>query len=98
MKAHTRNQAGTVRLRSRDPRDPPEINFNYFEEGSDATGEDLDSVVDGIKFVRRVSADLESRGFIAAEEVPGPRAQSDEELKAFVAERFAGRWGPLLCT
>ena len=86
-----------MRLRSRDPRDPPEINFNYFEEGSDATGEDLDSVVEGIKFVRRVSADLESRGFIGAEEVPGPRAQSDEELKAFVRENAWGHHASCSC-
>ncbi len=61
LKAHTANRAGTVRLRSKDPRDPPRINFHYFEEGSDKAGEDLDSVVEGVKFVRAMSADLEKR-------------------------------------
>ena len=51
LKAHTQNRAGEVRLRSADPRDTPLIDFNYFEEGSDTTGEDLDSVVAGIRFV-----------------------------------------------
>ena len=48
LKAHTNNRAGEVTLRSADPRDTPEINFRYFEEGTPDGGEDLDSVVDGI--------------------------------------------------
>ena len=47
--------AGEVTLRSADPRDTPDINFHYFDEGSDAAGEDLDAVVDGVKFVRRLT-------------------------------------------
>src|SRR5436305_638410 len=35
LKAHTLNRAGEVTLRSADPRDVPEINFHYFEEGTD---------------------------------------------------------------
>ena len=35
LKAHTKNTAGTVRLRSKDARDVPDINFHYFDEGSD---------------------------------------------------------------
>ena len=58
LKAHTQNRAGEVRLRSADPRDTPLINFRYFEEGSDTTGEDLDSVVAGIRFVRRLTQEL----------------------------------------
>ena len=42
LKAHTQNRAGEVRLRSADPRDTPLVDFNYFEEGSDTAGEDLD--------------------------------------------------------
>ncbi|KAB8226337.1 hypothetical protein BDV33DRAFT_186457 [Aspergillus novoparasiticus] len=33
LKAHPRNNAGTVTLRSADPLDPPEIVFNYFDTG-----------------------------------------------------------------
>ena len=51
LKAHTRNTAGTVALRSSDPCEPPLINFRYFDEGNDKAEEDLNSVVDGIKFV-----------------------------------------------
>ncbi len=90
LKAHTQNRAGEVRLRSADPRDPPQINFHYFEEGSDSAGEDLDSVVAGIRFARRLTKELRDRGLIAEEEQPGDSLQSDAELKDFVRTRA---WG-----
>ncbi|HEX9787751.1 MAG TPA: GMC family oxidoreductase, partial [Candidatus Binatia bacterium] len=71
LKAHTENNAGTVTLQSADPRDPPRINFRYFDEGSDEAGGDLDAVVDGIKFVRRISSGLRKEGLIAEEHLPG---------------------------
>ena len=55
LKAHTENHGGTVELRSADPRDPPEINFHYFKEGTDKNGDDLASVVAGVKFVRTLT-------------------------------------------
>ena len=39
--AHRRTAAARSTLRSADPRDPPRVNFHYFEEGSDAAGADL---------------------------------------------------------
>ena len=62
LKAHTENRAGEVVLRSADPRDTPLINFHYFEEGSDKAGEDLNSVVAGIRFVRKLTAKLKAEG------------------------------------
>ena len=55
LKAHTENRGGTVALRSADPRDPPEINFHYFKEGTDKNGDDLASVVAGVEFVRTLT-------------------------------------------
>jgi len=52
---HTNKHGGTVKLRSTNPRDVPEINFHYFNEGNDTSGEDLQSVVEGVKFVRRMT-------------------------------------------
>ncbi len=75
LKAHTRNTAGTVRLRSADPRDTPLIDFHYFEEGNDPTGEDLQSVVNGVAFVRAMNHRLYGfRPIAEAEIVPGPAA------------------------
>jgi choline dehydrogenase-like flavoprotein len=70
LKAHTENRAGSVTLRSADPRDTPAINFHYFEEGSDTADADLDAVVEGIRFVRKLTQPLRDRNLMSEEEVP----------------------------
>jgi choline dehydrogenase-like flavoprotein len=97
LKAHTQNRAGEVVLRSADPRDPPLIDFNYFEEGSDTAGEDLDSVVAGIRFARKLTAKLKAEGLIAEEEQPGDALQSDEELKDYVRTTAWGHHASCTC-
>ncbi len=97
LKAHTNNRAGEVTLRSRDPRDVPQINFRYFEEGTFDNGEDLDSVVDGIRFVRRLTAQLKGQGLIAEEELPGEQLQSDDELREFVRTHAWGHHASCSC-
>jgi choline dehydrogenase-like flavoprotein len=97
LKAHTENRAGEVVLRSADPRDTPLINFHYFEEGSDKTGEDLDSVVAGIRFVRKLTAKLKAEGAIAEEEQPGATRQSDDELKDYVRTTAWGHHASCTC-
>ena len=67
LKAHTRNRAGTVTLKSADPLDTPTVNFRYFEEGSDGSGHDLQAVVQAIRFVRRLTAPLIACGLITEE-------------------------------
>jgi len=97
LKAHTVNCSGEVTLRSADPRDTPEINFRYFEEGSDKKGEDLDSVVEGIKFVRSLTKELKAQKLIAKEELPGDHVQSDEELRSFVRDNAWGHHASCTC-
>ncbi|MGH7029907.1 MAG: GMC family oxidoreductase [Stellaceae bacterium] len=97
LKAHTENRAGEVRLRSADPRDTPLVDFHYFEEGSDAKGEDLASVVAAIRFVRRLTKELKERGLIAAEEQPGDALQSDDELRDFVRTHAWGHHASCTC-
>jgi choline dehydrogenase len=97
LKAHTENRAGEVVLRSADPRDPPRINFHYFEEGSDHTGADLDAVVAGIRFVRRLTAKLKAEGAIAEEEQPGDGLQSDDQLKDYVRNTAWGHHASCTC-
>jgi choline dehydrogenase-like flavoprotein len=97
LKAHTRNRAGRVTLRSPDPREPPRVVFRYFEEGDDAAGEDLDSVVEGIRLVRRLTADLRRRGLVAREEVPGEGIETDDELREFVRDQAWGHHASCTC-
>jgi choline dehydrogenase-like flavoprotein len=94
LKAHTRNRSGEVTLRSKDPRDTPLINFHYFREGGD---QDLAAVVDGIRFVRRLTAKLKAQHLIAEEELPGERLQSDDELREFVRNHAWGHHASCTC-
>lgn len=97
LKAHTNNRAGEVTLRSADPREVPDVNFHYFEEGTKDNGEDLDSVVDGIRFVRKLTAKLKAQGLVAEETVPGEHLQSDDELRDFARYHAWGHHASCSC-
>jgi choline dehydrogenase-like flavoprotein len=92
LKAHTDNKGGTVKLKSANPRDKPEINFRYFEEGTDEDGSDLAAVVKGVEIAR----DLTKRqgDAVEAELLPGPAVDTREELEEFVRN---GAWGHHAC-
>jgi len=94
LKAHSRNRTGELTLRSSDPRDMPHINFNYFGEGGE---EDLSAVVDGIRFVRRLSARLKNEGMIEAEELPGEHVETDQDLKDFIRTHAWGHHASCTC-
>lgn len=90
IKAHTNNTAGTVKLRSRDPRKQPEINFHYFEEGNDKRGEDLDAVVKAMRLARSYNSDPQAAQHIEKETFPGPAYQTDAQLKTWIRDEA---WG-----
>ena len=97
LKAHTRNRAGTVRLRSADARDMPEIDFHYFDAGDDPQGEDLRAVVDAIQYVRRVMAPLVRSGAVAPEQVPGAAVATAEALARYVRDNAWGHHASCSC-
>jgi choline dehydrogenase-like flavoprotein len=97
LKAHTNNCAGEVTLRTADPRDTPDINFCYFQDGTPDQEQDLDSVVDGIRFVRKMTAHLESIGLIAEEESPGKQVESSEDLRDYVRHTAWGHHASCSC-
>ena len=72
---------GSVVIRSRDPREAPAIRYNYL-----ATENDRRVMVDGLKIVRRIVNTKPLAGYVSAEELPGPKVQSDDEWLAFVRE------------
>ena len=94
LKAHTLNNAGTVTLRSANPLEAPLVNFHYFEEGSDKADKDLEAVVEGIQFVRRVAARLD---VLEPEEFPGPDTSTPEQLKQFVKDNAWGHHASCTC-
>jgi len=95
LKAHTINRAGTVLLRSEDPRDPPSVDFHYFDEGTDTEGTDLDAVVDGVQIARDV---MRRAGDLFAEEVwPGPSVQTREQIRDWVRDQAWGHHASCTC-
>lgn len=95
LKAHTRNTGGTVSLKSNDPRDVPEINFRYFDEGTAGWEEDVDSVVDGIKTARRIMKRADK--VVDKEVVPGPEHETDDKLRQFVKDNAWGHHASCTC-
>jgi choline dehydrogenase len=95
LKAHTENRGGTVRLRSKDPLDTPDINFHYFEEGTDRNGEDLQSVVEAVRYVRSMN---ESNGWIAEELKPGlEKVKTPEQIAEWVNQNAWGHHASCSC-
>jgi choline dehydrogenase len=90
---------GSVTLRSRNPLDRPQINFNYFDEtGGAAARSDVAAVVEGIKFVRKIAARLKWLGLITEEEeIPGPKLESDADLAQHVRDTAWGHHASCTC-
>ena len=96
LKGHTNNTAGTVTLRSADPRDTPIVNFNYFDEGNDSRKQDVNAVVEGVKLVRQFASGLNRRG-LAKEELPGEATSSDEAIAEWVKNNAWGHHASCTC-
>ncbi|KAK1975494.1 GMC oxidoreductase [Colletotrichum cereale] len=95
LKAHTRNSAGTVRLRSADPRDVPQIDFNSFQD-ADAGARDIQAVVEGMRLSRKMLDGVVplSGGF--TEVWPGKNV-TDEMLPEFVKNEAWGHHASCTC-
>jgi choline dehydrogenase-like flavoprotein len=72
---------GSVHVASPDPRVAPSIRYNYL-----ATENDRRVMVDGLKLIRRIAATAPLRDYVAQEEFPGSRVQSEEDWLAFCRE------------
>jgi choline dehydrogenase len=90
LKAHTNNTAGRVTLRTTNPWDTPNIEFHYFSEGNDRSGEDLEAVLKGVHFVREMNEHLQNTGLLLSELVPGPEYESDDRVREFIQNEA---WG-----
>lgn len=95
LKAHSRNRAGTVTLRSADPRDMPLINFNSFQD--EATGaKDIQAVVEGMKLSRKMFANVVPLTGGFTEVWPGPDVK-DADLPEFVKNEAWGHHASCTC-
>jgi choline dehydrogenase len=96
LKAHTENRGGCVRLRSKDPRVPPCIDFHYFEEGTDGEGDDLKAVVEGVTKVRKMAAAIKGH-VLAPEDTPGDAALNEDMLKQYIRDHAWGHHASCTC-
>jgi choline dehydrogenase len=87
LKAHARNNAGTVTLSSRDPRDVPQIDFNYWAAGG---AQDLQAVYEGVQFSRQMLQAAQAVVGPVTEEWPGPGVQTEAEVKQWIRDEA---WG-----
>ncbi|KJZ79803.1 hypothetical protein HIM_00517 [Hirsutella minnesotensis 3608] len=102
LKAHTRNRAGTVQLRSTDPRDTPIINFNYFESGTNQYGEadkDAQALAEGLDFARKATANINHVPFIPqfTEDWPGSRVSDLASEKQWARDEAWGHHASCTC-
>ncbi|KAK6523461.1 hypothetical protein TWF281_001443 [Arthrobotrys megalospora] len=98
LKAHTGNRAGTVKLRSTDPKDTPIINFNYFDTGtSSAANRDLLAMVEAVKLARKIGEKASGLGEQFTEESPGPAVNSDAKIAQFVKDNAWGHHASCTC-
>ncbi len=92
LKGHTKNKAGTVTLKSKDPFDTPEINFRYFGDGSEEADQDLEDLLTGVKLARGINAKL-----MKNEQFPGPAVQSDNEIRQYIRKESWGHHASCSC-
>lgn len=86
--SHPRNRAGTVTLRSSSPLDVPEINFEYFTDGGD---DDVQGLVDGIEFTRRIFDSVPGGpNATVGEVIPGRHIKTQEQLREYVRAESYG--------
>lgn len=94
LKAHPRNTAGQVTLRSADPLDVPEIVFNYFDTGSGDYKEDLQAMYESVELARGAF----SRQNVDMDEVlPGEDKKSQEEIETFIKDTAWGHHASCTC-
>ncbi|KAI6778368.1 Oxygen-dependent choline dehydrogenase-like protein [Emericellopsis cladophorae] len=87
LKAHSRNNAGAVTLKSRNPRDTPQIDFNYFARGGE---QDLQSIVEGMKFGIKAFESLIPLDGDFERVWPPKNISTDDELREFAKNEA---WG-----
>ncbi|KAF2852156.1 GMC oxidoreductase [Plenodomus tracheiphilus IPT5] len=94
LKAHPRNNAGSVMLRSADPLDVPEITYNYFDTGVGDYEKDITAVSEAINLAR----DAIKRQLVPIEEVlPGKDVTSKEDIADYIKDTTWGHHASSTC-
>jgi choline dehydrogenase len=94
LKAHPRNTAGGVTLRSADPLDPPEIVYNYFDTGTGDYKKDLQAMYEAIELARRA---LRRQPVRTNEVRPGAEFNTQDEIEQYVKDTAWGHHASSTC-
>ncbi|KAF9880847.1 GMC oxidoreductase [Colletotrichum karsti] len=95
LKAASRNRAGTVKLRSSDPKDMPQIDFNSFQNEADGA-KDIQAVVEGMQLSRKMFENVVPLTGGFTEVWPGPNV-TDADLPGFVRNEAWGHHASCTC-
>jgi choline dehydrogenase len=94
LKAHPRNTAGSVTLRSANPFDVPDIVYNYFDTGNGDANLDIKAMTEAIALVRDA---FDSQLVPITEVLPGTDVTSDEDLAAYIKDATWGHHASSTC-
>ena len=94
LKARSRNNAGSVTLKSTNPRDTPKILFNSFQKGGD---EDLQALYEGMDFGIRAFDNLVPLDGSFERVWPPSNLTSEEDLKQFARDEAWGHHASCTC-
>jgi choline dehydrogenase len=89
LKFRQEDKSGTVTLKSNNPFDVPEINFNFYQ-GPDANhptndaDHDLDAMVEGVRLARQLFSGVAAPVGPLVELIPGKEVQSADQLKDLI--------------
>ncbi|SPJ80035.1 related to glucose dehydrogenase [Fusarium torulosum] len=100
LKAHSRNNAGTVTLKSTDARDMPIINFNSYDSGVNEEEEgdkDLQATYEGFQFARKAFNSLIPLDGNFPEVWPGNNVTNEKQAKQFLKDEAWGHHASCSC-
>jgi choline dehydrogenase len=96
IKAHTKNNVGSVTLKSADPRERPDVHFRYFGDPGTADA-DLQALVEGVLFARRIVGKTQQLSPFTDkfnEVYPGTDLQTRDQIAQFIRDKA---WGHHAC-
>ncbi|UZP42872.1 hypothetical protein NXS19_010688 [Fusarium pseudograminearum] len=94
LKAHPRNTAGNVLLRSADPLDTPAITFNYFDTGNGDSDKDLQAMYEAVELARKAFA---SQPVKTQETLPGDHVKTQEDVETYIKDNTWGHHASSTC-